>query len=92
MRIKVTPNISNKQVKLIEGGDSNKTDIGHNESEKTPCSKSGGKRSADEDPSAEVGIEDLGERSINQPPKLKSVKIEKTASRGTWQFKLLTSV
>jgi hypothetical protein len=64
---------------MIEGGDSSNTVLDQKESEKTPCSKSGEKRSADADVSAELGIDGLGETSINKPHRLKSVKIEKTA-------------
>ncbi|KEH33752.1 DUF223 domain protein [Medicago truncatula] len=71
--------VLSENVKMIEGGDSNKTELDQKECEKTPCSKSGEKRSADADVSVEVGIDILGERSINKPRKLKSVKIEKAA-------------
>lgn len=64
---------------MIDGGDSNKTELDQKESEKTPCSKFGEKRSVDADVSAEVGIDILAERSINKPRKLKSFKIEKAA-------------
>jgi hypothetical protein len=59
---------------LLEAGDSTKTAVNEKDEGQTPGTKSGGKRSADI-----VGVEEIGERSINKPVKLKCVKIEKNA-------------
>ncbi|KEH29259.1 replication factor-A carboxy-terminal domain protein [Medicago truncatula] len=61
----------------IEGDDSNKSLVNQQDGELTPCSKVGGKRSADQDVSDVAIVAEVGERSINKPVKLKSVKIEK---------------
>jgi len=50
--------------------------------EQTPGSSSGGKRSPDSGDQAMVAIEEIGERSINKPHKMKCVKIEKDAWLG----------
>jgi hypothetical protein len=64
---------------LLEAGDSTKTAVNEKDEGQTPGTKSGGKRSADAEDSDIVGVEEIGERSINKPVKLKCVKIEKNA-------------
>jgi len=58
--------------------DSTKTVAINQPNEQTPNGKSGEKRSAEDIESNAVDAEEIGERSINKPQKLKSVKVEKT--------------
>lgn len=62
---------------LIEFGDSTKNGNDLVDNEQTPGDKYGGKRSADAEDSAILGTEEIGEKSINKPQKMKCVKVEK---------------
>ena len=63
------------QSRLIEFGDSTKTGNDLVDHEQTPGSIDGGKRSADSEDSAILGTEEIGERSINKPQKMKCVRL-----------------